>query len=539
MDSEFTILLTNSPGYTLLCQMKRSISISIFLLFCFDLNAQLEKTKTYFENGQIESKGTLHSFSTLDQKIPEKFKYLYEIKLKDKKWKYWYPNGQLSRIENFNLGKYHDNRPDGKWTYFNEQGIKYRVDFYRHKLLYNSQKELYKDSVQIGIIKISKGISDTILFAPITTGRNLVINPDFDIFFYKPIPIVYHGQSRIEEWIPFWKAPGVFTPDYLSNLRSIDVLDYKSILDSALPERFNYLGFALYKDSDSYSEYIQGKLTIPLSKGQKYCLKASLALSTYSGYSVNRLAFLFSPKPVTISRNENSFEPQILIQNLSIDNKGFYEICDYFIAEGGEQFITIGRFTSTDKLEIVHRENTPKTQFGIGESAYYLIDNVELVEIQDTIECSCKMHIIQADTTKNIPTPDLLIVESDLTKLKKGETVILNSFNFELDSYELLQSADTILKSLITFLNENHDMRLQISGHTDDLGSEEYNLELSINRAKSVFSWLIKNGIDSYRLKYTGFGKSCPLYLETTEKFRALNRRVEIKIIDNSDTFNN
>ena len=58
----------------------------------------------------------------------------------------------------------------------------------------------------------------------------------------------------------------------------------------------------------------------------------------------------------------------------------------------------------------------------------------------------------------------------------------------------------------MTYLNDNPKIRILISGHTDDQGSEDYNLELSISRAKSVYSWLINNGIESDRLKFTGFG---------------------------------
>jgi outer membrane protein OmpA-like peptidoglycan-associated protein len=118
-----------------------------------------------------------------------------------------------------------------------------------------------------------------------------------------------------------------------------------------------------------------------------------------------------------------------------------------------------------------------------------------------------------------------------VNKLKPGNSVILKNVNFEFNSYGLLPNADTVLKTLLIYLINNPDIRIVISGHTDDIGSDEYNLELSINRAKSVYNWLINNGIDSGRLEFTGFGKSRPLYKDTDEKFRALNRRVEVKVI--------
>ena len=106
-------------------------------------------------------------------------------------------------------------------------------------------------------------------------------------------------------------------------------------------------------------------------------------------------------------------------------------MCDYFVAEGGEQFISIGRFTSPDKLKIINKENFPQSQFGIDESAYYLLDNVDLHAIQDTMECYCKNIIIKNDSVSAIPGEDMPMIKTDLNKLKLGNSVILNNVNFE------------------------------------------------------------------------------------------------------------
>jgi outer membrane protein OmpA-like peptidoglycan-associated protein len=120
-----------------------------------------------------------------------------------------------------------------------------------------------------------------------------------------------------------------------------------------------------------------------------------------------------------------------------------------------------------------------------------------------------------------------------LNKLRPGNSVILKNLNFEFNSYSLQPGADTILKKLLNYLNDNPKIRIIISGHTDDQGSNDYNLELSIDRARSVYNWLIKDGIESYRLKYAGFGKSRPLSEGSDEKSRTLNRRVEVELPDN------
>jgi len=85
----------------------------------------------------------------------------------------------------------------------------------------------------------------------------------------------------------------------------------------------------------------------------------------------------------------------------------------------------------------------------------------------------------------------------------------------------------------LTYLENNPEIKIGIEGHTDDIGTEEYNDELSVNRAKAVYTWLINKGIDANRLSFTGFGKSRPIFNKKDEEHRALNRRVEVRINKN------
>jgi len=515
--------------------INRFLIFSFLFLISICAHAQREITKTYYKNGQLESKGPLYTYSIFyeDKKIPKKYKTFGEIQKKDKQWKYWYENGQLSRIEHYKLvtDKNYNDLRDGRWIYFNESGTKYREDLYDNGTLVNSTKEIFLNSVLAGRISIRNGIIDTALFLPFTKEKNLIINPDFDFFYYKPVPIIYNGKDKIEEWIPFWITPGNYTPDFISNLRYINVLGYNYLFDMPLPGKFEYVGIALYKESDNYSEYIQGRLITPLIKGKKYCLRTSVNLCSYSRYSGNRLSFYFSLSPILVdSENENTYSPQVTFSNLPVENKSFSTLCDYFIADGGEQTITVGRFSRPENLELVKRDNIPQSLFGLEKAVYYLIDNIELFEIQDTLECSCKGNIIPIDSIKTKPTE---VYETDLNKLKQGVPVVLENVNFEFDSFILLNSSEEILNILLNYLNNNPEIRISIEGHTDDTGTEDYNLRLSINRARSVYNWLIEKGADSNRLSFTGYGKSRPLFNDAEEKHRALNRRVEVRIIKN------
>jgi len=508
--------------------------VSPFLLLSIYVSGQKETITNYYENGKIKSSGQTYTYTIPyeNKSIPKKYPF-GEIQKKIKKWDYWNQDGQLQRVEHYKLVKDRNfnSLPHGKWIYFNETGIKYREDIYDNGTLTNTFKDVFLDSKNAGYVSFKNGITDTAVFFPITKGKNHIINPDFDLFYYKPALITYHGDTKIEDWIPYWTTPGQYTPDYLSNLRYIDVFSYSYIFEMALPDTFSYVGIALYKESDSYSEYIQGKLITPLIKGKKYCLRTSINFCSYSKYSVDRLAYYLSSSPVSVDfKNESKFSPQIVFSNLPTENKHFTTLCNYFAADGGEQFITVGRFAGPENMDPKLRKDYLKGLFGLEKASYYVVDNIELFEIQDTSECNCKLEIPLITPVVIKPQKPY---ETDLNKLKQGMPVILENVNFKFDSYNLLDTSEDILKTLLAFLENNPEIKISIEGHTDDIGTEQYNDELSINRARSVYNWLINKGINSTRLRFTGYGKSRPIFNEKDEEHRALNRRVELKKIEN------
>lgn len=127
---------------------------------------------------------------------------------------------------------------------------------------------------------------------------------------------------------------------------------------------------------------------------------------------------------------------------------------------------------------------------------------------------------------------DPVLLEVPLNPLKVGEKVIMKNVFFDTDQYELLGTSMVELKNLISLLNNNPEMHIEISGHTDNVGTPEYNLSLSENRAKAVFDYLVQSGIDSSRLLYKGYGETQPLDTNDTETGRASNRRTEFKVVE-------
>jgi outer membrane protein OmpA-like peptidoglycan-associated protein len=111
------------------------------------------------------------------------------------------------------------------------------------------------------------------------------------------------------------------------------------------------------------------------------------------------------------------------------------------------------------------------------------------------------------------------------------QPVQLNNIYFDFDSYELKPESFSELDRLYKFLNDNPEIKVEISAHTDASGSDEYNLALSQKRAESVVNYLISNGMGSDRLIAKGCGESQPVADNETEQGKALNRRVEMKIL--------
>jgi outer membrane protein OmpA-like peptidoglycan-associated protein len=119
-----------------------------------------------------------------------------------------------------------------------------------------------------------------------------------------------------------------------------------------------------------------------------------------------------------------------------------------------------------------------------------------------------------------------------LFPIKKGQTIRLNNIFFETGKYVLRNESKSELNRLLKLMKENPTMKIEIQGHTDDVGADVDNLALSKNRSKAVYDYLIKNGILSTRLMTKGFGEAKPIISNTTPENRQLNRRVDFIITD-------
>ena len=119
-----------------------------------------------------------------------------------------------------------------------------------------------------------------------------------------------------------------------------------------------------------------------------------------------------------------------------------------------------------------------------------------------------------------------------LKNISVGNNIILNNVFFDLDKYNLKKSSYAELDRLLNLLLEFKDLKIEISGHTDNLGSEVYNELLSQKRADAVKNYLLSKGISDQRIISVGYGQTSPVSSNSDELGRSQNRRTEFKIIN-------
>ena len=117
-----------------------------------------------------------------------------------------------------------------------------------------------------------------------------------------------------------------------------------------------------------------------------------------------------------------------------------------------------------------------------------------------------------------------------LKRIELGEGIVLKNVFFDTDKSLLKPESQIELDRLVVLMQQNPKMKIEVGGHTDNIGNKEHNLALSQNRAKSVYDFLVNKGIDAGRMTYQGYGFDKPIAPNDTEEGRALNRRTEFTI---------
>ncbi len=179
--------------------------------------------------------------------------------------------------------------------------------------------------------------------------------------------------------------------------------------------------------------------------------------------------------------------------------------------------------------------------FTLDESSVVFSEEVEVAPYTIDLEYN-KAHVLQVRAPGYFSFKDTIdytnVFEGrirerviELVPLKAGNKISLNNIYFEEDAAELTDFARTMLVELTHVLDLQPGLVIEIGAYTDDHGTEEYNLSLSEKRANAVKQYLIEKGALEDQLLTRGYGENSPVAPNDTPQNRALNRRVEFRVV--------
>ncbi len=340
--------------------------------------------------------------------------------------------------------------------------------------------------------------------------ENLVPNPSFEEFSDEPSGWYYSGRDFARVAM-YWTSPTAASPDiYTPKVKVPSSWAAVGFGDQRPYKGEAYAGITIYgcgKGKPHCREYVQVLLTEALVPGQEYSFSCMLSHLPKS-VSVKNLSLWFSDYDIDEGAHNTLYKEPVLTLNRFIpSDKKWYKWSGSFVATKPSSYLLIGNFKSDEDCQVKYPSRS-ELRFG-----YYYLDDVQLYKIPPII----------------IPTH----IESPLDnfKPKPGEIVTLSRIYFEHDRVDFMPRALVQLDQLFAFLQKYPNMTIEIIGHTDNVGYQAYNQQLSIRRSVAVVNWLVRKGVDSKRLHASGFGSDQPISTNYTSKGRSLNRRVEIKVI--------
>ena len=519
----------------------------ILLILAFFLTTIQSVSQTYSANdtypsGQLKFKGKFVVCSTHDKKYP-----MVEIfeKRKFGKWIAYNSNGTIKETRQYTKKGKDCETPilkKGEWKYYNQDGVPFLTELYINDTIVHSELDIYQKNTLIGKLIKPNLIFEMLDSTYLQATRNQIPNTSFDQYYFKPIQIENNGQDKIEELVPFWYSPDMATPDYYNNYRSVDgVPNHLTTVESK--NRNGYIGLILYLDPKKerldesfnysnnqnldYKESIQSKLYGALSKNRTYCFKASILLSRNAGFSINRFGVLLTKKPIYYNYWEFPTNPSFSFTKEMNNTDNWDILCRGFVAKGGETHITLSRFSPIESTKVSKQNPSQKSSLDINKSAYYLLDDLQLYEVNSISECGCIV------TDPLIIKPHESIDSKDFGQVQEltGNRFVINNILFDFNKAEIKTSFIPELQKVQEYLLNNILVRVMIKGYTDNFGTEDYNDKLSSNRAKVIARWLIDNGINEERISFEGLGSSEPLVANISDTNRQINRRVEIEFL--------
>ncbi|MFY0651961.1 MAG: OmpA family protein [Cyclobacteriaceae bacterium] len=392
-------------------------------------------------------------------------------------------------------------------------------------------------------MKFLFAFSLVILCTSISLGQNMVTNPSFEEM--KNCPFSMNQLKFTKAWFPFGTAdpsPDLFHTCAYGNMVGIP----RNIFGLQKPRTGDaYAGLIAYLTSKSgktwklpanHREFVMVQLTKPLIKGNSYYAEMWVNLAENCEYAVNSLGMYFTqnlPHMDWKAMELGYYKPQIQSNPDSIINNinGWTKVSGTFVAKGDELALTIGNFINDQNIQV---EKT-KRKFPVPKKdkvpkhlqpmmAYYFIDDVRVTPVDPSEPIYPEELLVEKGTDD----------EDYFGPATVGKKFILNNIQFDFDKAVILEPSFVELDKLYDYMVENVKIKIEIEGHTDNVGDEEYNYKLSTRRAKAVVDYLTKvRDVNELRIGFKGYGSSKPIVSNDTPEGQALNRRVEFVIVAN------
>ncbi len=197
-----------------------------------------------------------------------------------------------------------------------------------------------------------------------------------------------------------------------------------------------------------------------------------------------------------------------------------------------------GKPVSDARIDITYNDTGETVNFKVNAADGKYATVVKVDQKQDiTISVNKENFAFQAQTVSSEQLQDksqrhVKVKPMQVDSLVAGKPYTIADILYTTDSYELSKSAKVILNGFAKYLLINPQLNIRINGHTDDLGNEESNLQLSQSRADDVKRYLIEQGVSEERMTASGFGESMPRVANVDAESRAKNRRTEFEIVD-------
>ncbi|MDR1583204.1 MAG: DUF5723 family protein [Prevotellaceae bacterium] len=341
----------------------------------------------------------------------------------------------------------------------------------------------------------------------------------------------------------------------LNNILTFGGLSKSSIVNKTVFQEItasvNYLQFSCFNASLSYS-LLNGRFgTIGLGLGGRlgpiniyaagdyFPAHYTKQFIPYKNKAFNfQMGILFNfgykkpPKPKT------SVEQPLLIEEPTIEEPIIEEpIIEEAIIEEATKLVTLN--VKDSKGTGITQVNIEVKNLNRDENASSLLsydDNgnpVLSLRTNNTYELDVtKKGYTYFNATLDVKTTDRETKDIVLDLLTVETKMVFNNITFETNSAELNTESYAELNRLLSFMERNPELKIEIAAHTDDTGSNKYNLRLSDKRAESVVKFLVSNKISKSRVRSKGYGALQPLVPNDSDENRAKNRRVEIKMIN-------